>query len=107
MRDHFGVGLAAEHITLGLQFGTQLIVVLNDAVVHQSHTARFAIDAVFIAGAGAEVGVCVVHGRGTVGGPACVCNAGTTFHVVGFNLRHQLRHTRGTACALEAALAAV
>jgi hypothetical protein len=38
--DHLGVGLAGEHVALGLQFGAQFVVVFDDAVVHQRDAAR-------------------------------------------------------------------
>jgi hypothetical protein len=40
VRDHLGVGLAGEHVALGLQLGAQLLVVLDDAVVHQRDAPR-------------------------------------------------------------------
>ena len=39
MRDHFGVGLAFEDIAGGGQFGAQLVMVFDDAVVHQRDRA--------------------------------------------------------------------
>ena len=89
MRDHFRIGLAAEHIAFGLQFGTQFVVVFNDAVVHQSHPARLAIQAVQIAGARAEMGVRIVYRWGTMRCPTGVCNARSAFQMISFNLRHQ------------------
>ena len=44
MRNNFGIGLAGKHIALGLQLSTQLIVVFNDAVVHQGHAAGFVFE---------------------------------------------------------------
>ena len=38
--DDFGVGLAVEHIALGLELGAQFVVVFDDAVVHQGHAGR-------------------------------------------------------------------
>ena len=40
MRDHFGIGLAFKQITHRLQFGAQLFVIFNDAVMHQSNARR-------------------------------------------------------------------
>ncbi len=40
MGDHLGVGLAAKDVALGLQGGTQFVVVFNDAVVHQGNSPR-------------------------------------------------------------------
>ena len=35
MGDDFGIGLTFEHITDGLQFGTEVIVIFDNAVVYQ------------------------------------------------------------------------
>ena len=35
VRDDFGIGLTFKHVAQGLQFGAQVFVVLDDAVVHQ------------------------------------------------------------------------
>ncbi len=62
--DHFGVGLAFEHIAGGGQFGAQLVMVFDDAVVHQRDAlAR-------------EMRMGVVRGRRAVRGPARVGDAG-------------------------------
>ena len=34
MGNHFSIGFRSEHVAQGLQFGAQLFVVFNDAVVH-------------------------------------------------------------------------
>ncbi len=59
----FGVGLGLKVEPLGLQLFAQLFVVFNNAVVNNSHIA-------------CTMGVCIVEGWGTVGGPAGVTDAG-------------------------------
>ena len=103
MGNHLGVGLAAEHIALGLQSSTQRVVVFDDAVVHQGHAARLA----GVTFAVAEVRMRVVHRRCTVRGPAGVGDASAAFDVVYLHLVHQLGHPRCAAGALQTALAAV
>jgi len=71
--DDLGVGLAQEDIALALQFGAQLLVVLDDAVVHQGHAAGLGVGRIG-AGAVGEVRVGVAHRRHAVGGPAGVGN---------------------------------
>jgi hypothetical protein len=39
--DDFGVGLALEHVAEGAQFGAQLVVVFNNAVVYQGDAGVF------------------------------------------------------------------
>src|SRR5690606_16738287 len=41
--NHFSVGLAFKHITLLLQLGAQLVVVFNNAVVHQGNARVFRV----------------------------------------------------------------
>ena len=98
VHDDFGVGLAVEHVTLGLQRGAQLIVVFDDAVVHQRDLAGLLGSS---ARAVAEVRVCVVHRRCTVGGPAGVGNTGAAGQMVCVHLRLQLGHTRCAARTLQ------
>ena len=103
MGNHLGVGLAAEHIALGLQRGAQLVVVFNDAVVHQGHAAWLA----GVTFAMAEMRVRVVHRRCAMRGPAGVGDPGATFHMIGLDLCHQLRHPRRAAGALQTACSAI
>ena len=101
--DDFGVGLAGKHIALGLQFGTQSFVVFNDAVVHQCHAGRrIGISHSRDARAMTEVRVGVTHCWLTMGGPASVGNTGQASHMLGLYLLHQLGHTVGGACTLQA-----
>jgi hypothetical protein len=100
-----GVGLAQKLVALGLQRGAQLVVVFDDAVVHQRHTAHLIrhIACVHTRASTctvAEVWMGVVHRRRTVRGPTCVCNACAAFDVVGLDLIHQLRHARRAARTL-------
>ena len=101
VHDDFGVGLALKHIALGLQGGAQLVVVFNDAVVHQCHPARPCI------GAGtravAEMRMRVVHRRRAVRGPAGVRNAGAPCDAFALDLALQLGHPRDAAGPLQAA----
>jgi len=94
--DHFGVGLAVEHIALGLEFDAQFVVVLDDAVVHQPHTCRP------LSGIGtrpvAEVRVGVVHRRGTVSGPTGVGNASPRGQGLGPHLGVQFGDPGRAAC---------
>ncbi|OIQ63575.1 hypothetical protein GALL_548840 [mine drainage metagenome] len=74
MGNDFGVGLALKNIPFGLQGSTQFVVIFNDAVVHQCNAPGAAGG--LRAGTMTEVWVGVVHGRGTVGRPAGVGDAG-------------------------------
>ena len=103
MGNHLGVGLAAEHIALGLQRGAQLVVVFNDAVVHQGHAAWLA----GVTFAMAEMRVRVVHRWCAMRGPAGVGDAGAAFHMVGLDLCHQLGDACCAAGALQTAQATV
>ena len=62
MGDDLGVGLALEPALLGQQFGLQLLVVLDDAVMHHGHPVG-------------RVRVGVVLGRAAVGRPAGMADA--------------------------------
>jgi hypothetical protein len=59
----FGVGLAQEHIALGLQFTAQFFVVLDDAVVNQGNAA-------WLGGGSVSTGPCEKCGW-------ALCTAGT------------------------------
>ena len=96
MGNHLGVGLAAEHIALGLQSSTQRVVVFDDAVVHQGHPAWLA----GVTRAVAEMRMRVVHCRRAVRGPAGVGNTGAALNMVSLHLLHQLGHPRCAAGAL-------
>ena len=95
----FGVGLAHEHIALGLQAGAQRFVVFNDAVVHQRHARRLAGQR--LARAEAEMRVGVAHRRLAMGGPAGVGDARETLQVFGLHLLEQFGHARSAARALQ------
>jgi hypothetical protein len=66
--DDFGVGLAREYVAECGQFAAQFVVVLDDAVVDQGDAGVFF--------ARREVRVGILGGRGAVGGPAGVGDAG-------------------------------
>ena len=89
--DDLGVGLAFEHIALGLQLGAQFVMVLDDAVVHQGDTIT------------REMRVGVVDRRYTVGGPTGVGDAGARLHIVLRDLHPQLGHPAGAAGAAQLA----
>jgi len=97
--DDLGVGLAFKHIAFGLESRAQLVVVFNDAVVHQRHPAGGARRS---AGAVAEVGVGVVHHGRAVRGPTGVGDAGTAGNAVGLHLLRELGHAGRAAGALQA-----
>jgi len=98
VRDDLGVGLAVEGVAALLQLGTQLVVVLDDAVVDEGDLAR---GRRCRTRASAEVRVRVVHRRRAVGGPAGVGNAGAGGDVVGRHTGFQLGHARGAASAFQ------
>ncbi|MDT4858211.1 hypothetical protein FQZ97_926680 [compost metagenome] len=77
-------------------------MILDDAVVHERDAAR-ARGRCVGAGAVAEVGVRVVHGRCAVGGPAGVGDAGEAFDLVVAHLGQQFGHARGGARTAQAA----
>ena len=62
MRDHLGIGLRGEHVAVGLQFGAQRSMILDDAVVHDRDLAR-------------HVRMCVVLTGHAMGGPTGVGDA--------------------------------
>jgi hypothetical protein len=96
--DHLGVGLAFEHISPGLQLCPQFVVVLDDAVVHQRHPpGRTGGNPCTVA----EMGVCVVHRRRAMRGPACVGDAGAAGQVALLDLACQLGHPRRAARPLQ------
>jgi hypothetical protein len=87
-----GVGLGREPVPLRLEPGTQDVVVLDDAVVHDGYVAG-AID----------VRVGVVVGRRAVGGPARVPDPERALEPIGVERRHERvelagapRHLHGT-----------
>ena len=89
--DHLAVGVAGEHPALGLQFGLQLGEVLDDAVVHHRHTAG-------------DVRVGVAFGRGAVGGPAGVADAGLGAQRLALQHRLQFAQLARRAAALQHAV---
>ena len=115
MGDDFGIGLGDEVVALRLQLGAQVVVVLDDAVVHQADPARRGHARGFTrvapgrrcalsAGAARavrEVRVRVVHERRAVRCPARVGDAGAGFQVLGGDVRGQLGHARRAARAAQ------
>jgi hypothetical protein len=110
--DDLGVGLAGEDIAALLQFGAQLVVVLDDAVVHERDAPgrgcrRRAAAVEFAEGGarciharpGAEMRVRVVHRRRAVRGPARVRDAGARAYALGLHVGRQFGHTRSAARA--------
>ena len=94
---HHGVGDAAPGAERALQLGAQLVVVLDDAVVHQRDPpgrARGRARAV------REVRVRVVHRRRAVRGPAGVGDAGAALETALAHLGVEIGHTRHAARAL-------
>ena len=99
--NHLGIGLAVKLVALGTQFGAQLLVVFDDAVVHQRDT-RLAFDgSPFGLRAKAEMRVCVVRGRHAVRGPARVRDAGIAAQAILLHLLQQLGDTGRAAGALQ------
>ena len=101
--DDLGVGLGDEDVAGGLQLGAQLVVVLDDPVVHQADPAGRG-DARGLAGIGdrgprpvREVRMGVVHHRRAVRRPAGVGDAGAALQMVGLDVGRQLGHPRGAA----------
>ncbi len=92
--DDFGVGLALEHVAGGLQFRAQVVVVLDDAVVHQRDARRALVRA-------GEMGMRVVRQRRAVGGPAGVGDAGQALDAVLRGLRRQFGDPLGAAHPLQ------
>ncbi len=89
--DDLGVGLAGEFIAALLQFGAQLVVVFDDAVVHQRNAVA------------AEVRVRVVYFGCAVRGPARVGDAGAGSNAILGHAGFQLGHAGSAARALELA----
>ena len=81
---------------LALQFGAQLFVVFDDAVVYQRDPSRRVGCCVR---PGREVRVCVGDGRRAVRGPARVRDAGAGLDVLGRDLGLEFGHPRRAACA--------
>jgi hypothetical protein len=98
--DDLGVGLAGEVVAACAQALAQLVVVFDDAVVHQRHARRGLRR--LRAEAGADVWVGVGLGRRAVRGPAGVRNAGAGHKSLGLHLGLQIGHARGAARAPQA-----
>jgi hypothetical protein len=96
MGDDLGVGLAQEHIAFALQFMTQRLVVLDDAVVHQGHTPGLAGGHIGTRPM-REMGMRVVNGRRPVRGPARVRNPQGAVDAFGLGVRPQFGHALGAA----------
>ena len=90
VRDHLGVGVGIEAVARGFQFGAQLGVVLDDAVVHHR-------DALV-----RHVRVRVDRVRHAVRGPARVRDAGAAGDRLRFVQRFELAHLALGAHAREA-----
>jgi len=103
VRDDLGVRLARKHIAARLQLCAQLLMVLDDAVVHQGHTAGARRVGRRLAATMAEMRVGVVHHRRTMRGPARVGDAGGALQAVLRHLLQQLGHARRAARAPQAA----
>jgi len=89
MGDHLRVGLALELIAFLLELGAQLLVVLDDAVVHEGDLpAR-------------DHRVGVVRRRGAMRGPARVRDAGLRLQSLGVHLPGEVFHARDAAHALQ------
>jgi hypothetical protein len=97
VRDDFGVGLAFEDVARGLEFGAQLIVVLDDAIVDQGN-ARFVV------AQAREVRMGVVGGGHAMGGPAGVGDAGEALQLVLRDLFGQFGHALRAARAAQVAV---
>ena len=93
--DHFGIGLALEHVANALQLGAQFVVVFDDAVMHQRNTC-FAL--------AGEMRVSIVSSRRAVRCPAGVSNAGKALQMICLDLFLQLGHALSTACPQQLAL---
>jgi hypothetical protein len=98
--DDFGVCLAQELVAARLQPRAQLGMVLDDPVVHEGDAAGARPGVT--AGAVAEVGMRVVHGRRAVGRPPRMGNAGHALDVFLLDLREELRHPVRAAGAFQA-----
>jgi len=107
--DDLGVGLAAEHIAARDQFGAQLVVVLDDAVVHEGDATGAGAAAadgdrcLRDTRAAAEVRVRVVHRRRAMRGPARVRDAGAGLDRVARDLGFEFGDARGAAGAAQLA----
>lgn len=82
MRDDFGVGLRLEGVAQRAQFFALLLVVFDDAVMHQRH-------------AGADVRVRVGFGDAAMGGPAGVADAQRGAQLFGLRGLRHLGHPAG------------
>ena len=94
--DHFGVGLAGEHVAERGQFGAQLVVVFDDAVVDQRDARRFF--------GRRKVRVRIVRQRRAMRRPAGVGDAGEAFHAGTAHLGFEVGHARGAARTLQPAV---
>ena len=90
--DDLGIRLAFEDIAGFRQLATQLIVILDDAVMHDCH-AR-------CCGSAGKVRVRVMGGRRAMGRPSCMRNACETIDGFGLNLFDQFSHALSAAGAL-------
>lgn len=94
--DHFRVRLALEDVTQGRQFGAQLVVVFDDAVMHQRHAG-----VLFRRG---KVGVRIEVDRRAMRGPARVRDARETAQAFFGDLLFQFGHARGGTRTLQTAI---
>ena len=102
--DGFGVRLAGKAVARGLQPGAQLLVVFDDAVVHQGDAALAILRPHLCAvRPHAEVRVRVVHRGRAMRGPAGVGNAGVALQALGLALAGQVGHAGNAAHAAQAA----
>src|SRR5690606_20227547 len=92
--DDFGVGLAFEDIAGGFQLSAQIVVVFDDAVVHQR-------DARLVFAQAREMWVGIVGGGHAMGGPAGVGDAGEAGQPVLRDLLAQFGHALRTAGAAQ------
>ena len=106
MGNCLGVGLADEHIALCLERCTQLVMVFNDAVVHQRNATGPLV--CIRARAVAEMGMRIADRWHAMRGPARVGNAQMAQQwllcVISGNLLNQLRHTGRAASAAQASV---
>ena len=89
MADDFGIGLRFEHVAERAQAFALLLVVFDDAVMHQRQFA------------GADVRMGIEFGDPAVRGPACVSNADLAGQRFGLCRRFHFGHTAGAAHALD------
>ena len=90
MADDLGIGLRFEHVAERAQAFALLLVVFDDAVVHQRQFA------------GADVRMRIEFGDAAVGGPARVPDADLTCQGFGLRRRFHFGHAAGTTHAFDA-----